>query len=67
MTREVLTSAESKECRGQANGKARSRLDEGAALWRPPIIELVTVALAAMAIVAAESPRSPRTSDDALT
>ena len=66
--RSIITSAESRERRGQADGKDRSRLDAAAASWRPPRARAGCRDCGSDGNSSDRSPRSPRTSgDDAST
>ena len=63
VTEEVVTSAESRERRSQADGKDRSRLDAEAASWQPPRARAGCRDCGTDGKSSDRSPRSPRTSD----
>ena len=67
LTRKVLTSAQSRECHGQAGGKDRSRLDAGAAWSLPPKARAGDRGFGSDGNSSGRSPRSPRTSGDPST
>ena len=67
ITEEVVTSAESRECRGQADGKDRSRLDAAAASWQLPTAQAGCRGCGSDGNSSDRSPRSPRTSGNAPT
>src|ERR1022692_3028257 len=63
MTWEVLTSARSRECRGEGDGKDRSQPDAEAASWRLPNARLGYRGYGNHGRSSGRSPRSQRTSD----
>src|SRR5271157_501099 len=67
MTEETIISAESRECRGQGDGKDPSRLDTGAASWPLPKARAGYRDCGSHGSSSDRSPRSPRTSGDAST
>lgn len=64
MTCDVLTSARSRECRGQGDDKDQSPLGAGAVSWQPPKAQAGCHGCGSDGSSSSRSPRSQRTSDD---